>query len=140
MAMQNSEDVVPALEPIEPEVVSGLKPYEILFEIAHSVPSQKDLAELFRLLFLRLKETGKFDVLSLILHDAISNVMRLSVSQGPSLAAFPELLETPVADSPAGWVSCNQPYSSCSPALLCEVNKTPVCEACQGNCSGEGEK
>jgi GAF domain-containing protein len=107
MAIPSSEDAPPLLEPLGSEVASGPKPYEILLEIANSLLLQQDLAKLVQSVFVRLRESGKFDALSLILHDSVSNVMRLRVSRAPSFTAV-EPSETPVGDSPAGWVWQNQ--------------------------------
>jgi len=85
-----------------------LKRYETLLEVAGSVVSTQDLSELFRELLGRIQDVGKFDFLSLILHDPAEQLMRLNALHAAVPITVPVLLQLPVAESFDGWVWQNQ--------------------------------
>src|SRR3974390_1527604 len=85
-----------------------LKRYETLLEVAGSVVSSQDLSELFRELLGRIQDFGKFDFLSLILHDPAEQLMRLNALHAAVPITVPILLQIPVAESFDGWVWQNQ--------------------------------
>ena len=54
-------------------------PYRALLAVSDAIVSQRDLHALFHELAGRLRQTVRFDYLSLVLHEAATNTMRLHV-------------------------------------------------------------
>jgi formate hydrogenlyase transcriptional activator len=76
----------------------------LLVEVSKSIASHPDLNELFRDLAQRLPRIVPFDYISLVLHDASKNVMRLHLVAVPDATEFTAGMEFPVDDSPGGYV------------------------------------
>ena len=79
---------------------------EALLEVSEAIAQQRDLPALFHDLAGRLHSVIDFDFLTLILHDAARNVMRLHVleTDDPLHEKPPMGMEHPVDGHPAGWV------------------------------------
>src|SRR5580700_5117199 len=77
---------------------------EALLEVAESIAQHRDLAALFHDLAERLHSVVDFDFLTLVLHDASRNVMRLHVLETRLPSDKPTGTESPVEGNPAGWV------------------------------------
>ena len=90
---------------------SPVRQYQTLLEVSEAIARQRELSELFRELAGGLRQVVRFDYLNLILHDAARNTMRLHVLQSDE-PTFVELgFESPLDETPAGWVWQNQqPY------------------------------
>ena len=80
----------------------------LLLEVSETIASHRDLDMLFRDLAHRLPRLVPFDYINLILHDASSNVMRLHVLAAPDESTIKPGLESPVDDSPGGFVWLTQ--------------------------------
>jgi formate hydrogenlyase transcriptional activator len=85
---------------------------EALLEVAESIAQHRDLAALFHDLAERLHSVVDFDFLTLVLHDAERNVMRLHVLETrlptPGKATG---TESPMDGHPSGWVwQSQQPF------------------------------
>ena len=104
--------VIPMDDPELPRVDATSRPllkrYEILLEFAGSLVSSLDLSELFRELLERIQDLGKFDFLSLVLHDPVENVMRVSALHVKVPVTVPITLQLPVGECFDGWVWQNQ--------------------------------
>jgi len=98
----------PVISPPEVAFTSPLehsrRQLEALLEVSEAIAQQRDLPALFHDLAGRLHSVVDFDFLSLVLHDAAKNVMRLHVLEtrvpGEKVAGT----ESPVEGNPAGWV------------------------------------
>ena len=78
---------------------------EALLEVSEAIAQQRELPALFHDLAERLHSVIDFDFLTLTLHDAVRNVMRLHILETDSpLHAKPTGTETPVDGHPSGWV------------------------------------
>lgn len=81
-----------------------LQRYETLLGVLESITRHGDLTELFHDLAQRLRLVVPFDFITVLLHDAAENVMRLHImesAQPQSVRLGPNT--TPV-ESPGGWV------------------------------------
>ncbi len=84
---------------------------EALLEVSEAIAQHRDLGALFHELAVRLHGVLEFDYLSLLLHDPKRNVMRLHILESSHPTNVPIGQETPVEDSPAGWVwQMQQPF------------------------------
>ncbi len=98
----------PVISPPEVAFTSRLehsrRQLEALLEVSEAIAQQRDLPALFHDLSDRLRSVIDFDFLTLVLHDAARNVMRLHVLAtripGEKVAGS----ESPVEGNPAGWV------------------------------------
>jgi formate hydrogenlyase transcriptional activator len=77
---------------------------EALLEVSEAIAQQRDLSALFHDLAGRLHSVVEFDFLTLVLHDASRNVMRLHVLETRIPREKPTGSESPVEGSPSGWV------------------------------------
>jgi formate hydrogenlyase transcriptional activator len=75
-----------------------------LFAVSDAIASQRDLTDLFHELARRLAHVVSFDALSLVLHDAATNVMRLHVLEASEPPASPFTIVLSPDDDPAGMV------------------------------------
>jgi hypothetical protein len=66
------------LAPDGPELFARQQ-YRTLLAVSQAIVSHRDLETLFQELGVRLHQVARFDFLSLVLHDAASNTMRLHV-------------------------------------------------------------
>ena len=84
---------------------------EALLEVSEAIAQQRDLPALFHDLAARLHSVIDFDFLTLVLHDAAKNVMRLHVLETRVLVDKHTGAEVAMDESPSGWVWQNQqPY------------------------------
>jgi formate hydrogenlyase transcriptional activator len=99
---------------------SRVQHYEALLEALESLTRHDDLTRLFHELAQRLRKVVEFDFISVMLHDAAADVMRLHILEseqpmniglGPSLAP---------ARSPGGWV-----WRSQEPMLIADYDREP---------------
>jgi formate hydrogenlyase transcriptional activator len=78
--------------------------YRALFAVSDAIASHRDLSALFHELGSRLGRVVSFDALSLVLHDAATNDMRLHVIELAEPLATPFTMTLSPADDPAGLV------------------------------------
>jgi formate hydrogenlyase transcriptional activator len=81
---------------------------EALLEVSEAIAQQRDLPALFHDLAARLHSVIDFDFLTLVLHDAAKNVMRLHILESRIPVEKHTGSEVPLEDSPSGWVWQNQ--------------------------------
>src|SRR6201997_5745578 len=77
---------------------------EALLEVSEAIAQQRDLPALFHDLAARLHSVIDFDFLSLVLHDAAKNVMRLHILETHLPNAKRVGAESADEGNPAGWV------------------------------------
>jgi formate hydrogenlyase transcriptional activator len=98
---------VPLTSPLE----HSRRQLEALLEVSEAIAQQRDLPALFHDLAGRLHSVIDFDFLTLVLHDAAKNVMRLHILESRIPVEKHTGSEVPIEDSPSGWVWQNQqPY------------------------------
>ncbi len=105
----------PVISPPEVVFASPLehsrRQLEALLEVSEAIAQQRDLPALFHDLAGRLHSVVDFDFLTLVLHDASRNVMRLHVLETRLPSDKPTGAESPVEGNPAGWVwQTQQPF------------------------------
>jgi formate hydrogenlyase transcriptional activator len=76
--------------------------YRALLAVSAAIVSHRDLSALFHDLGGRLQQVVRFDYLSLVLHEAATNTMRMHVLEPPEPAFTAIVL--PAEDDPAGLV------------------------------------
>jgi formate hydrogenlyase transcriptional activator len=81
--------------------------WQSLLEVSGTILQHRDLGPLFASLAPQLRSVLPFDFISLVLHDAANDRMRLHVLEGNAPARTPRV-ELPVDQSPAGWVLTHQ--------------------------------
>ncbi|HVH61503.1 MAG TPA: GAF domain-containing protein, partial [Candidatus Sulfotelmatobacter sp.] len=81
---------------------------EALLEVSEAIAQQRDLPALFHDLAARLHSVIDFDFLTLVLHDAAKNVMRLHILERRIPVEKHTGSDVPLEDSPSGWVWQNQ--------------------------------
>jgi formate hydrogenlyase transcriptional activator len=91
---------VPQTSPLE----HSRRQLEALLEVSEAIAQQRDLPALFHDLAVRLHSVIDFDFLSLVLHDAAKNVMRLHILETHLPNAKRAGAESEVEGNPAGWV------------------------------------
>jgi len=85
---------------------------QVLLEVSEAIAVHHDLGELFHDLAERLHRVVQFDYLNLVLHDPARQVMRLHILETAQPIRVQPGLETPVAETPAGWVwQTQQPFT-----------------------------
>src|SRR6266436_2409264 len=98
----------PVISPPEVTLTSPLehsrRQLEALLEVSEAIAQQRDLPALFHDLAGRLHSVVDFDFLTLVLHDASRNVMRLHVLETRIPSEKPTGSESPVEGNPSGWV------------------------------------
>ena len=98
----------PAISPPEATSTAPLehsrRQLEALLEVAESISQHRDLAALFHDLAERLHCVVDFDFLTLVLHDAVRNVMRLHILETRLPTPVKTGSETPMEGHPSGWV------------------------------------
>ncbi len=77
---------------------------EALLEVSEAIAQQRDLPALFHDLAGRLHSVVDFDFLTLVLHDAARNVMRLHILETHVPTDKVTGTESPVEGQPSGWV------------------------------------
>jgi formate hydrogenlyase transcriptional activator len=102
----------PVISPLEVTHSSPLehsrRQLEALLEVSEAIAQQRDLPALFHDLAARLHSVIDFDFLTLVLHDAAKNVMRLHILESRIPVEKHTGSEVPIEDSPSGWVWENQ--------------------------------
>ncbi len=84
---------------------------QALLEVSEAIAAHHDLGELFHDLAGRLHRVVHFDYLNLVLHEPSRQVMRLHILETAQPTRVQPGLETPVSDTPAGWVwETQQPF------------------------------
>ena len=107
-----AERLVSPLEvPRTSPLVHSRHQLEALLEVSEAIAQQRDLPALFHDLAVRLHSVIDFDFLSLVLHDAAKNVMRLHILETHLPNAKRVGAESAVEGNPAGWVwQTQQPF------------------------------
>ncbi len=105
----------PVISPPEVAFTSPLehsrRQLEALLEVSEAIAQQRDLPALFHDLAGRLHSVVDFDFLTLVLHDASRNVMRLHILETRLPNDKPTGSESAVEGNPAGWVwQTQQPF------------------------------
>src|SRR6266852_4558184 len=105
----------PVISPPEVAFTSPLehsrRQLEALLEVSEAIAQQRDLPALFHDLSDRLHSVIDFELLTLVLHDASRNVMRLHVLESRIPNEKPTGSESPVEGNPSGWVwQTQQPF------------------------------
>src|SRR3984893_14595138 len=101
-----SEVPTPQLAATSPEAQ-----HQALLEVAEAISQHRDLDELFHELATRLHGVAEFDYLSLTLHDASRNVMRLHILETEEPRTISPGAEFPIGETPSGWVwETQQPF------------------------------
>src|SRR5216110_2222750 len=95
---------VPHASPLE----HSRRQLEALLEVSEAIAQQRDLPALFHDLAARLHSVIDFDFLTLVLHDAAKNVMRLHVLETRIPVEKHTGSEVAIEDSPSGWAWQNQ--------------------------------
>ena len=80
------------------------EPYRDLLAVSEAIASHRDLPALFHELAGRLHHVVQFDSLALVLHDAVTNSMRLHVLGSSEPTTDIPAIVLPVEDDPAGLV------------------------------------
>jgi formate hydrogenlyase transcriptional activator len=78
--------------------------HEALLAVSEAIVSQRDPSALFQELADRLHQVVQFDALSLVLHEAATNTMRLHVLETSEPIPNPLVIVLAVEDDPAGLV------------------------------------
>ncbi len=78
--------------------------YQTLLAVSQTIVSHRDLESLFVELADRLHQVARFDFLSLVLHDAASNTMRLHLLETAEAVPRGVVLVLPPEEDPAGVV------------------------------------
>jgi formate hydrogenlyase transcriptional activator len=78
--------------------------YQILLAVSQAIVSRRDLYALFHELAAHLHQVARFDFLSLVLHDATNNTMRMHVLETAEAMPSGTVLILPPEDDPAGLV------------------------------------
>jgi len=81
---------------------SSILRYQTLLEVSGSIALHRELPALFHDLAQKLPHVVPLDVISLYLHDPAKNVMRMHTIEASFAVSVPR--ETPVEESPVGWV------------------------------------
>ena len=95
-------------DPLIPRDDSVEQRYQALLEISESITTQRDLEELFRQLAKSLHRVVVFDFLAVVLYEPERNTTRLHILESSLPTRIQPGVETPVEESPAGWVLQNQ--------------------------------
>ena len=91
--------------------------YQTLLAVSAAIVAHRDLSALFHDLAGRLRQVACFDYLTLVLHDAATNTMRMHVLEPPEPTAAAIVL--PPEDDPAGFVwQAQQPVITSTTAEL----------------------
>src|SRR5262245_7513908 len=86
-----------------PRLSSGQE-YRTLMAVAEAIISHRDLHALFRDLTGRLQQVVRFDYLSLVLYDCVSDVMRRHILGTSDTSPIEVRTALPVDEGPAGRV------------------------------------
>ena len=78
--------------------------YQTLLAISEAIVSHRDLSSLFHELADQLRQVARFDYLSLVLHDAASDTMRLHLLETPEAILIGTEIVLDPKEDPAGLV------------------------------------
>jgi formate hydrogenlyase transcriptional activator len=78
--------------------------HRTLLAVSEALVAHRDLATLFEDLAGRLQQVVRSDYLVLVLHEAVTNTMRLHVAGAPAPAPLTPIIVLPLEDDPAGLV------------------------------------
>jgi formate hydrogenlyase transcriptional activator len=105
------------------EALSVHQQYRTLLGVTQAIVSHRDLSSLFHDLADRLHQVARFDYLSLVLHDAVTQTMRLHLLETSELVPPGFVIILPPDDDPAGLVwQTQQPLITSS---LAELGRWP---------------
>jgi formate hydrogenlyase transcriptional activator len=93
-----------ASKPLQSTHPSVVEQYRALLAVSEAIITNRDLGELFRELARKLSSVIRFDYVSVLLHDARREVMRLHLWQTPEEDLLSPGWEGPVEWTAAGWV------------------------------------
>jgi formate hydrogenlyase transcriptional activator len=102
----------------QPTYTSVVEQYRALLAVSEAIISNRDLGGLFRELARRLSSVISFDYVSVLLHDAERDVMRLLLWQMPGRESLLPGWEGPVEGTAAGWV-----WQTQEPLLVHDVER-----------------
>jgi formate hydrogenlyase transcriptional activator len=128
-----SESRNPQLAAASPEAQ-----HQALLEVAEAISQHRDLGDLFHELAARLHAVVEFDYLSLILHDAAHNTMRLHILEAERPSKIQPGAEFQIGETSSGWVwETQQPFilndtetETRFPALLTILRENGVRSTC----------
>ena len=111
--------------------------WQSLLEVSSTILQHRDLDPLFRSLAPQLRSVLPFDFMSLVLHDAPKDRMRLHVLAANAPSDVPRV-ELPVDQSPAGWVLTHQqplivddvPHETRWPAVMEILRANGIATSC----------
>jgi formate hydrogenlyase transcriptional activator len=89
---------------IDGQATVAWEPYRALLAVSEAIVSHRDLSALFHELAGRLRPVARFDFLSLVLHEAATNTMRLHVLETAEPVPPGTTLILPPEEDPAGLV------------------------------------
>jgi formate hydrogenlyase transcriptional activator len=87
---------------IDAQPTATSDPYRALLAVSEAIVSHRELSALFHDLAGRLRQVVRFDYLTLVLHEAATNTMRMHVLE-PAEPTEPAIV-LPPEDDPAGLV------------------------------------
>jgi formate hydrogenlyase transcriptional activator len=103
--------ILPPEEAPSPVLDHSRRQLEALLDVSEIIAQHRDLRALFHELATRLHSVVDSDFLTLVLHDAEKNVMRLHVLESRVETDKVVGMEHPVENSPSGWVwQTQQPF------------------------------
>ena len=79
------------------------EPYRALLSVSEAIASHRDLPALFHELAGRLHHVVRFDYLALVLHEAVTNTMRLHVLGPPEPTSTSPRSSFPLKTTRRGW-------------------------------------
>jgi formate hydrogenlyase transcriptional activator len=91
------------LAPDGPELAARQQ-YRTLLAVSQAIVSHRDLATLFHELGGRLRQMVRFDYLTLVLHEAVTDTMHLHLLETSEVVPPDTVIVLPSADDPAGLV------------------------------------
>ena len=108
---------------VEGQATATSDRYRALLAVSEAIVAHRDLSALFHELAGRLHLVVQFDGLSLVLHEAASDTMRIHVLETSEPFPRQPVLVFPVEDDPAGWVwQAQQPLIT---STLTELKRWP---------------
>jgi formate hydrogenlyase transcriptional activator len=90
--------------PFEGQAIAASDAHRALLAVSEAIVAHRDLSALFHDLAGRLHQVVQFDGLALVLHETVSNTMRLHVLEASEPSSHPPVLVFPIEDDPGGLV------------------------------------
>ena len=101
--------------PVDGQAAATADRYQALLAVSEAIVAHRDFATLFHDLADRLRQVVRFDFLTLVLHEAATNTMRLHVLETSEPILGSTVIVLPVEDDPAGLVwTAQQPLITSS--------------------------